>query len=403
MRRVSLASSRALLGRVSRVECTRAYSSFSLSGLIEVPEDLPIFQEEYKKLLQKYNVKENSPQAPLLKEISKARVAALEGVREEIPEEFAKYETGIKEIEEVLFNWRPTIRATVDVATDTKNHPFVTDSIGAQIFQAASEVIDKQDYASKLAKERFGLTPRKQAEVLWDLVENSALEEGVATEAPTAAKEDLPGWVVQALEQVNWGKNIKNRKDLFGQIFPDQPISLESPAQRENRVAGREAALKLKVAELASKEGFAPGSDEYVKLEKELKDFDFSLPQGYESFQASVSDTFNRSAELAKSFESQVLNSEVGVESEVTVNAIRYTGENGVARRAISGFLLSNPEPSTDDKVKFMKVLREAVLQRRKALGLVPRELYPTLNLPAERNADDATLVAKFDEYVISL
>jgi len=52
---------------------------------------------------------------------------------------------------------------------DSKNHPFVTDSVGAEIFLRASAVIDKQAWVIKMAKERLGITPRSLAEEIWEL------------------------------------------------------------------------------------------------------------------------------------------------------------------------------------------------------------------------------------------
>ena len=92
------------------------------------------------------------------------------------------------------------------------------------------------------------------------------------------------------------------------------------------------------------------------------------------------------------------------LERESQAHKIRYHGENGVARRAVNGFLFHHPSPSDEEKVKFMKTLRDAIRAQRKAQGFVLRELYPTLNLPLHRpDVGDAILLERFDYFVGTL
>lgn len=404
MRRLSFvpcARSVAVEGRASSVLIRGYAAQSSLQVPVDVNEDLPVFKDQYQHLLKKFGAKEGSETAQDLKELAKVRVVGLEGVKVQYPQEYNKFVAAVEEVEDIAANYVPQIRPTVDEAFDSKNHPFITDPIGAEIFQAASDVIDRQNYLTSVLRERLGITARKLAEYVWDQAEQGVLDPTNDAPRQVEPRGDLPDWIIKALENTNL-KKVGSKKELLDAVFPTAPLNFSTPVSRRALAGDKQGAVDLKLAELAADEGLEPGTPAYADLKDSLSGFEPTPLPETEELQNNENETNKKLAALRGKFE-ELLTPEPRVYTEEMVSVLRYTGENGIARRAINGFLLNNAEPSDDDKLKFMKTLREALRQRRKAHGFVLRELYPSLNLSVDRNVDDKTLVTKFNEYAASL
>jgi len=374
----------------------------SASHLVSVNEDLPAFKEQYQQLLKKFNYTADSDEGKALKESAKARFVGLELAREQ-GKDWKKLQSNLEALETAYLAYTPKIHATVDEAFDSKDHVFITDPIGAEIFRAGSEFIDKQDFMTGLMREHLGITPRRLAEAIYE----KATVGTSVTVSPVVPppRGDLPAFLQPVLDSFSWGKKIKSTKDFLDHMFESAPLDLEPPVVKQARLHGKDSALALIAAEISTGEhASAPGTDQFEFLMSMAKDTDFTVP-GLDEFAKDSAVMFERSQQLKKKWETFLAQPEqiAAAEKAGEDYGKRYSGENGVARKAVAGFLLSHTEPSSSDKVKFMKTLREALRHRRKAHGVVVRELFPSLNLPASRSLDDNALLAKFDEYAASL
>jgi len=294
---------------------------------------------------------------------------------------------------------------------DTKNHPFITDSVSAELFQRASAMIDQKDWAAKLVRERAGLTPRKIAEQIAQAAMRAAARgDRVSQPMPATQQQpsrgDLPAWAAEVLSSVPLvGSKINSKAQMLELCYPTTAPQVETEAAIVFRTQGREAAIKFQLADIAQKEGIAPGTPAYAQLEEDMKEHDPTPPPEPAEFQqilnARVASKQGLRKKAEQVFFAKDLESNLNAEAQDVQD--RYAGEHGTARRAINGFLLSNPSPSPQEKLHFMKTVRDAIRASRKANGIVARALFPTLNLPAENNASDEVLLKKFDSYAATL
>jgi len=370
---------------------------------VDVSPDIVELKQMQQQLMKKFKAQEKSLGGQIIKEAAKLKFVSMEAIRADNPEELNGVSAALEEVENAVLSYTPQIQATVDQAYDTKNHQFVTDPIGADIFRAATDVIDRQEQLVKVLKDRLGLTPRNLAQHLYDMAVSDVLPPDMEA-PPPAGKNDLPGWLVEALQQTQKFKNISSQKELLDTMFPSKVPETHVPVVREAKANGKDVAIGLLTQEIIAAEGAAPGSPEHKQLLERMKDVTVNVPAAYAELEQANAEFVKKMQARKERFAQNFLNKdEARADLEEYLLFLRYHGENGIARKAVNGFLLTNAEPSDEEKVKFMKTLRDALRARRKAHGIIVRELYPNLDIPAQVNADDATLLNRFNRYADSL
>jgi len=379
-----------------------------VSEFLQVNESLPQFKQLYEEILKKRNWAENSEKGRKMKEIAKWKYAALEETKAFNPGKLNEMVKMFDELEVAIENYRPSVIATVEEAFDTKNHPFITDSVNAEIYQRASELFDRRDWARKLLHEKAGLTPRKMAEQIYQGALKAVARVGESglpkpdSQPPTRG--DLPAWAVGSLGYFAKGSSINSKAQLLDALFPKTAPQVETNAAKTFRTQGKEAAVKVQMNEIIEQEHLVPGTPAYAQFEEDAKDFDPTPSPEVAEFQQTLNARVAvNQAERQKAEALLAKHGEAEAQAEALEQKVRYTGEHATARRAINGFLLANPSPSDQDKLQFMKTLQEAIRASRQTKGVVLRELYPFLNLPTERKVPDQVLLQKFDSYAATL
>jgi len=370
------------------------------------PADWPNFNEEYQSLLKKFNIKEGTPQAQKLFEITKVKVVELEAAKFQFPENFEKFKAGYATAENDIASYTPTIRPAVEEAFDTKNHPFVTDPVGAYIFASACEFFDREDFSKQLQRDQLGMTPRKRAEIIWanKYARRQFFAFSHAKQIPASSpKGDMPGWLVAFFDSLSSEEKPQSKAEGLDLLFPKKHAFM--PETGFSPLKGKEL-REFRVDQIAKDEGYSPDAPEYKQIQEELKDLLEEVPPPYlATYQATMASISERTQALAKSFEADLLNTDKNVlAEEVHTLRLKYSGEHGMVRSGIRSYLLENPAPSAEQKLKFMKLLREAVQQRRKANGIIVHHMFPSLAyLRTPKVCSDEELTKKFDQIAADL
>jgi len=368
-----------------------------INDLVDV-SGMPEYEATYQDLLKKVP-KGTHPDA--VRDLAKVKIAGLAELQVlESPEDFEKLQTKLSEVEKLIQEYRPTIQPTVDQAFNTKNHPFVTDPIGASIFATASEYIDRMHYARRLFQQHLGYTPRRIAELICKQVEQGSVPQLDGETRKQEKRGDLPDWLANSLAQTDFQK-VSSKKELLDMMFPSQVPDYFTPA--ESVGLSLEQAKAQRVSQLASGAGIQPGTPAYAEIVKEVDQLNYTVPADGLALQAATAATWKKLQEIRNKFDTQFYTEENLVGKDLEAHNARYAGEHGVVRRAVRGFLVSTPEASNEDKVKFMRTLKAALRQRRRNSGIVLKELFPSLSLREENEVADSVLLKKFDEIAADL